>query len=271
VQEIYISKLDAAGNFLWAKQVGGEVGFSIALDRAGNVYATGYYAWADIAINKLDPAGNITWTKQFGAQIGYSLAIDSSCNIYSTGQFYGTRDFDPGIGTFNLTAIGSSDSYINKLDSSGNFIWAIQLGGTSEVLSRSLAVDNNENIHTTGSFNGTADFHPAATTYYLNSTGSYDIFLHKLQPGNSGVLENSFTGAFKIYPNPTDGNLLIEFDNVHKSLHAILRNALGQAVAAKSVTNSDRVEIQINEASGIYLLELTGEDNQKAVVRVVKK
>src|SRR5690606_14138249 len=57
-QEIYLSKLDASGNFIWVKQMGGEVGYALTLDRAGNVYFTGYYGWADITINKLDGAGN---------------------------------------------------------------------------------------------------------------------------------------------------------------------------------------------------------------------
>lgn len=270
-QEIYISKLDASGNFVWAKQMGGEVGYSIAVDNTGNVYATGYYAWADISITKLDPSGNLIWAKQFGASIGYSIAIDGNCNVYTTGQFFGTRDFDPGIGTFNLTAIGSSDAYINKLDSSGNFIWTIQLGGTEEVLGRCVAVDDNDNVYTTGSFNGTADFDPAATTFNLTSTGSYDIFLHKMEPPNLSVSENNFTDVFKIYPNPTDGNLIVEFEKEQNSLTLVLRNIIGQVVDTKFVTNSNRVEIHINEVSGIYLLELTERNNQKTVVRIMKK
>ena len=46
LQDIFISKLDAAGNFVWAKQLGGtlnDVGYSIALDTSGNVYTTGFF------------------------------------------------------------------------------------------------------------------------------------------------------------------------------------------------------------------------------------
>lgn len=270
-QEIYISKLDASGNFVWAKQMGGEVGYSIAVDHSGNVYATGYYAWADIMINKLDSSGNSIWAKQIGAHMGYSIIVDSSYNVYTTGQFYGTRDFDPGAGTFNLTAIGSSDSYINKLDSSGNFIWTVQLGGTNEVLTRALALDNNGNLYTTGSFDGTADFDHAATTFNLTSIGSYDIFLHKMSPENLGFLENNFTDAFKIYPNPTNGNFAIEFEKEQNCLNLVLRNITGQVVDTKIVINSNRIEMQINAASGIYLLEIADQNNQKAVVRIMKK
>src|SRR5438552_13354363 len=47
-------------------------------------------------------------------------------------SFYDTADFDPGPGTYNLTSAGSSDIFISKLDSAGNFTWAKRLGGRSE-------------------------------------------------------------------------------------------------------------------------------------------
>src|SRR6185437_11247759 len=42
--DIFISKLDNAGNFVWAKKIGGsgyDVAISIATDRLGNIYITG--------------------------------------------------------------------------------------------------------------------------------------------------------------------------------------------------------------------------------------
>ncbi len=269
-QEIYISKLDASGNFIWAKQVGGETGYSITTDNLNNVYATGYYGWNDISINKLDSSGNILWAKEIGAFIAYSLAVDSSYNVYTTGQFYGTEDFDPGAGIVNLTAIGSTDSYINKLDSTGDFVWVKQLGGTDEVLSRALAVGVNGNICTTGIFNATADFDPGAASFNLTSTGSYDIFLHKMDVTGVGFWENTLADAVKIYPNPTDGNLVIEFNEEFRGADVVLRNSAGQVVDTKSVVSGNCVEIEINEASGIYLLEIPYQNNQKKFVRIIK-
>lgn len=269
-QEIYISKLDSSGNFIWAKQVGGETGYSIATDNLNTIYATGYYGWGDISINKLDSSGNILWAKEIGAFVAYSLTVDTSYNVYTVGQFYGTRDFDPGAGIVNLTATGSTDSYIHKLDSAGNFVWVKQLGGTDEVLSRALASDENGNIYTTGIFNATADFDPGAASFNLTSTGSYDIFLHKMDLTSVGLWENTFADVVKIYPNPTDGSLLIEFDQEHIGTDIILRNIAGQVVDTKSVAYGNRVEIEINEPSGIYLLEIPDKNNQKKFVRIIK-
>jgi hypothetical protein len=270
-QEIFICKLDSSGNFAWAKQMGGEVGFCIATDNTGNIYASGYYAWNDISINKLDPSGNIIWAKQFGAYVGYGIAIDNDCNVYMTGGFFGTRDFDPDTGMYNLTSIGSSDSYVNKLDSAGHLIWVKQFGGTNEVLSRALTLDANDNIYFTGTFNETADFDPGTGTFALTSTGSYDVFLQKMESGATGFGGNPVSDEFVIYPNPTDGNLVIEFEKNQNSVTLVLRNVIGQVVETKFVHNSNRVELQIDGAGGIYLLEIIDAHNQKTVTRIIKK
>lgn len=52
---------------------------------------------------------------------GNSISVDASGNVYTTGYFAGTVNFDPGSGTFNLTAAGNQDIFISKLDASGNF------------------------------------------------------------------------------------------------------------------------------------------------------
>ncbi len=273
-QEIFIAKLDSLGNFVWAKQIGGDVGYSLALDNNDNIYVSGYYDWNDISISKFDYLGNLIWTKQFGAYICYSIETVDNGNIYLTGQFFGTKDFDPGSNTYNMTALGGTDAYISKLDSLGNFIWAKQLGGTSQatqVESRSIAVDPFENVYTVGSFNYTVDFDPSSSTYNLSAIQSYDIYIHKMKPIGLSTLENSFENNFKIYPNPTENNLILEFGKVFKNLNLVLRNSLGQILDVKSARHINRMEIKIDEVSGVYLLEISDQKNQIAVVRIIKK
>ena len=61
----------------------------------------------------------------------YFIKTDAFDNVYTTGRFDNTADFDPGQGTFYLSALGLySDIFIQKLDSSGNFIWARSIEGT---------------------------------------------------------------------------------------------------------------------------------------------
>lgn len=85
----------------------------------------------DIFISKVDADGNFVWAKQLGGidlKDATAVGVDAAGNVYTTGFFYGTVDFDPGVGVSNLTSIGYSDIFISKLDASGNFVWAKQMG-----------------------------------------------------------------------------------------------------------------------------------------------
>src|SRR6476661_6698087 len=76
---------------------------------------------------------NFLWAKQLGGPgaivVNSSIAIDDSGNVYTTGSFANTVDFDPGAGVFNLITLGTSSIFVSKLDASGNFVWAKQMGG----------------------------------------------------------------------------------------------------------------------------------------------
>ena len=217
--DIYITKLDAAGNLIWAKSVGGiadDIAYGITIDDFGNVYTTGsfsltvdfdpgpgvnnlsYNGSADIFILKLDGSGNFVWAKNLGGasdEIGQSIVVDGSGNVYSTGWFYNTADFDPGTGVYNLTANGSMDIYISKLDASGNFVWAKNIGGTGADEGPSIRLDATGNILITGYFNNTVDFNPGTGTENITAVGSSDIFVLKLDVLGDFVWAKSFGGT----------------------------------------------------------------------------
>ena len=221
--EVFISKLDAAGNFVWAKAMGGtgiDVSSSIALDASGNVYTTGYFGGpaADFNpgvgifnltslgggtfISKLDAAGNFVWAKAMinAAELesSTSITLDASGNVYTTGHFWRTVDFDPGAGTFNLTSAGYGDNFIHKLDAAGNFVWAKAMEGTFNENSFAIALDASGNVYTTGSFQNTVDFDPGAGTFNLTSLGLgfvADIFISKLDTAGNFVWAKSMGGA----------------------------------------------------------------------------
>ena len=176
VFDIFVSKLDINGNFVWAKRMGGsswDRATSIQLDNTGNVYITGYFQGTvdfdpgsgiydltsggsyDIFVCKLDGNGSFLWAKNIGgslADVGYSLTIDNSGSVYTTGYFNGTVDFDPGSGIYNLTSLGSADVFVSKLDVNGNFVWAKQMGGTNYDVSYHITHDDLGNIYTFRAF-----------------------------------------------------------------------------------------------------------------------
>jgi len=215
---IFIQKLDQDGNFLWAKQTQGGfgIGRSITTDANGNIYITGNYSGTvdfdpstsiqnstsvgnrqDIFIQKLDTDGNFLWAKQMGGladgDIGYSITTDASGNVYTTGAFTRTVDFDPGVGEQNITSLGLSDIFIQKLDTDGNFLWAKQIGGAGSQIATSNATDSNGNIYTTGSFNSTVDFDPSAGVQSFTAQGT-DIFIQKLSGNGSFIWAKHIKG-----------------------------------------------------------------------------
>lgn len=217
VSDIFVSKLDASGNLLWVKQFGGiedDNGFAISLDAHNNVYTTGYFTATsnftsgnnltavggyDIFINKLTSNGNYSWTKQLGGNgydLGQSIFV-SNGNIYTTGEFQNTADLNPSGNVQNFTAIGFSDVFISKIDTSGNFVWAKQIGGSGNDKVSGISADLIGNIYLNGRFENSVDFDPNAGNFPLTSLGTFDIFIMKLtdsgnltwvkQIGNNGI------------------------------------------------------------------------------------
>ncbi len=201
VTDVFLSKLDASGNFVWAKSVGGvslDFGTSIEVGAAGNIYALcnfydtvdfdpgtgvnniGSNGDRDICITKMDASGNFLWAKNIGGtdnDYGLSLAIDNAGNVLTSGYFYGIADFDPGFGTYELTSNGYSDIFISGMDISGNFLWARSTGGNSYDQAYSLITNTDGSIHATGYYKGTVDFDPGAETSYSTASGGKDLFV----------------------------------------------------------------------------------------------
>jgi hypothetical protein len=215
-KDIFISKLDSNGDFVWAKSIGSvndEQGNGIAIDGSGNVYSTGIFEATvdfnpgagtvnlvsqgqdDVFVSKLDPNGGFVWAKSFGGSstdgVG-EITIDNADNVYTTGSYKGIADFDPGAGTLNLTSEGYTDIFVSKLDDNGNLIWVKSMGGPSNDSGQGIAVDNSGNVHTVGLFKGTSDFDPGANSNSLTSEGESDIFISKLDNSGNFVWIKSF-------------------------------------------------------------------------------
>jgi len=219
-EDVYVQKMDADGNFLWAKRFGGtstDLAHSISVDNSGNIYTTGSFrstvdfdpgpgmanltatiTGSDIFVQKMDSSGNFLWARKFGAPLAdyaYSNCVDALGNVYTTGTFTGTGgDFDPGVGSANLTSAGGEDIYIQKMDASGSFVWAKRIGGPYQDISYSICADALGNIYTTGKFDETADFDPGPGTYYLTSIVGRDIFVQKMDASGNFLWARAFGG-----------------------------------------------------------------------------
>ncbi|HUE72041.1 MAG TPA: Calx-beta domain-containing protein [Pirellulaceae bacterium] len=174
-----LAKIDPAGNVLWARTLGEDGlrrrALGIALDSAGNVYATGevqdtkymYIAMYDGSSGAtvwshaikdgtgINHGGYVTFTS------GSDVAVDASGNVVVTGSYMGTIDFNPDPAVTNsLTNSGTTESTVNvepdvfvlKLNAAGGYLWAGSMGSTGYDGAGSVATDGTGNAYVTGWF-----------------------------------------------------------------------------------------------------------------------
>ncbi len=122
-----------------------QVGRAIASDAAGNVYVFGHFEGSidlgggaltslgaqDLFLAKFSPAGAHVWSKRIGdasAQFASSLVLDTAGNIVVAGYFGGTIDFGNSSGALVNTHTTEWDTFVAKLDSNGDALFARTYG-----------------------------------------------------------------------------------------------------------------------------------------------
>jgi len=279
-QNLFVQKLDTAGNFVWAQIIRGHNVRGLITDNSGDVYCTGtfqssiylnfvYYQAKgafDIFTLKLDSLGHPVWGFTMGDinyDLGRSLDIDSEGNLYAVGTFSGTIDIDPSPDTFNISR--NNGSYIQKISPSGNLIWAISF---DNIGSSKIKLDDRNNIYILGDFTGTPDFDPHPSTFSITSTGFDDIYLQMLdssQTVNTHLIQKL---NVKIYPNPVSESIHVNLSSAPNSTVEII-NINGQTLYHKENIHTTFLQIKTHFPSGIYFLVIKTR-NQKIVHKFIK-
>ncbi len=203
VEDLYVVKLDPAGNHLWSKRFGdgsNQLAGGLAVDGAGNIIVASQSRGTidfgggpltnmdnnDVFVAKLDPAGNHLWSKRFGdaaQQYVEGVAVDAAGNVIITGSSNGTLDFGGG----PITSAGFTDVFVAKLDADGNHLWSKGFGDGSFQEANAVTVDAAGNILLTGSVAGTTDFGGGP----LMANG-VNAFLVKLDPSGAHLWSHAF-------------------------------------------------------------------------------
>lgn len=233
--DVYLAKYTSAGALTWVISFGGtglDRAYAVKTDANGNAYLIGTFSstvdfdpgqgvasatatGTDGFIAKFTGSGNYVWHRVYNGantETLESIVLDGLGNLYFTGQFSSpTLDIDPGAGTVlvnNLSGgVTTSDILISKLDTSGNFIWGYNLGGSSSDFGKSIIVDGAGNIALGGYFS-TSMVADSAGTITLTSNGSSDAFIARYSPNGSHIWSASFGGTSGdiIYSVASDAN-----------------------------------------------------------------
>ena len=225
----YILKLNASGNFVWAKAISNSdrvIPKSLSIDKLGNVYSCGYFTVItdfdpgngkleltptknnyDGFILKLSASGNFVWAKQLGGTSYNSLesiVCDAQGYLYLTGFFVGQTDFDLGPSKYLITSNGSYDALMLKLNSDGNFIWVKTFGSKKADGNKYIYIDQLGYLYTSGISYDTLNFDPTITNFTIKPKGSFANYIAKYDTTGNFKWAISFGDTLlTYYPNLT--------------------------------------------------------------------
>lgn len=212
-QDIFVIKLKADGDFVWAKSMGGagyEETTALGTDLEGNLYITGYFydtvnfnpggevaelspmGSCDGFIVKFDTNGGFTWAQRFGGSdidLPMAMNVQDNGDMYITGQFREMADFNPNPveAFFLFTESNGRSVFLMHLNNDGYLQEALNLGESQgDVIGRDIAIDADGNAYIAGSYSG---------ELVLNGGTDNEISF------NSG----GFTKGFALKANVVDG------------------------------------------------------------------
>src|SRR3990167_2290491 len=237
--DVFVTKLNAAGSALvystYLGGSGGDTGYAIAVDSAGNAYVTGatdsptvagpgnipfptvgafqasYHLGGDAFITKLNAAGSAlvysTYLGGSGAERGYGIAVDSSFNAYVTGHTNSVQGIVPSPTDFPTAApfqaqngsLGNYDAFVTKINAAGSaLVYSTYLGGNASEYSLdggAIAVDSDGNAYVGGTTAST-NF-PGVSPSSIQPTigGRSDGFVVKFNAAGSALLYSTYLGG----------------------------------------------------------------------------
>lgn len=228
LSDVYLSKLNPNGSFLWTIGFGGpsvDEGISVSFNETNNqVIVCGHFTDSlqigsnsftaqgnqDIFLAAFDTNGLPVWSKSFGSSqldLVSDMAIDAFGNIVLIGAHSDTLQFT----NQSLGHQSQKDVYLAKFSPSGNLIWNQSGVGLGDNTGLEIDTDPSGNIYAGGVFSNNITFDILHTT-----NGQNAIFLTKFDSAGAeqwfyflaGSTYNTITGL----EADNSGNIFITGD-----------------------------------------------------------
>ncbi len=273
--DIWVIKLTAAGDMEWNKTFGGnnqDNGRSIRQTADGGYVVTGAtlshnghissnQGELDTWIFKLTPEGELEWERTLG---GSNPETPGNLEIMEDGGFILTSTSSSNDGHVSVNH-GSSDSWVVRLDASGEIIWEKSFGGSSQdqLLDFSLTTDGGF------IFTGSTNSNDGDIT---GNHGGLDMWVIKTGSGITGI-EDAFgeeMAPLTIFPNPASGLLRISIDEESLPETVAIADLSGKILSTKAIATDGHIEVTELPA-GVYLLTVTDSNGARYLGKVVKQ
>jgi len=207
--------------------------FSVAVDRAGNVYMAGITASTDFPktsgsvpnrafpgttdafVAKLNPSGgSLIYATYLGGSdldVAMAVAVDADGNAYVTGGT-NSKDFPTTQGAFQARFGGTGghslpplwqpagDGFVAKLNPSGSaLVYSSYIGGAGVDQGYGIAIDSSGAAYIAGTTDS-ADFPVTGGAFQSQHRGSTDAFVSKVNPAGTSLVYSTFlTGSGEDY------------------------------------------------------------------------
>jgi hypothetical protein len=192
--DAYVVKLDGAGQTSWVRTYGGSgityaSGRAVGVDGQGGALVTGGFDGTvdlgqgnvsssggfDFYVTRLDSAGQTSWVRTYsgnGNDFGNGIASDGQGGAWVAGNYGGSID----LGTGTVNAQGLRDSFVTRLDSTGQTLSVTTFGAAADDDAADLAADGQGGALVTGYFAFSTDFGNGPIVSY----GAADIFVLRI-------------------------------------------------------------------------------------------
>ena len=234
----------------------GDAAYSLAVDKPGNIYVTGYTASTnfpvtggayqstlagknDLFISKFDSGlTTLIASTYFGgndADSGEAIAVDASGNILVSGSTGSWINFPVTTGAYDTTFGGNYDAYVSKFSNDLTSLAASTfLGGSGYDYGYGMVLAPTGKVFVTGRTDS-SDFPVTAAAYNTVKNGSTDIFVSSLNNALTTLSASTYLGG-----SNTDEGYALALDtssNIYLSGYTSSSNFPASANAYDKVLN----------------------------------
>ncbi len=205
-----------------------------------------------------------------------STDLISSCNpiIWLDGNTYSTNNNTATYSyptSFNCDSVVTLDLTINTVDTS--------------TVATEMTISSNANgatyqwLDCNNSMNIIAD--ETNESYTATESGSYAVRVTEngctdtsgctTITATIGIMENALHQNFVVFPNPATNSTTIQFEEIQSHLTIRIRSYTGQLIRTEELINSNQMQLDLQELSGMFLIEIENSLQQRALIKLIKK